>query len=699
MFGNMRQSKIDVRSMPLKDLLTSIAQGHLQMPRFQREFVWPISQTRELLDSMYKEFPIGTLFFWQATSDQTDIIRELTYLGIPAPQPHQPVAYILDGQQRLTSLYAAGNGLKVDSRDYSNIRLDLQAAAEYEENKEDFEGNLFVSPRSSDTTRFVPFHSILTMDYDIYDALPKEYKAIYQAAQNRFSTYPFSVVWVREQPLNEVVEIFQRINQGGKRLSSYDLVCANLWSTEFNFREQVKTLNRQLADSFGPIEEGIVPQALALILEGKSSQSVQLRLKTESVQTIWPDVHKAILRAVDFLRNNLGVIRSEFLPYGPILSLLTMFFYELKGKALSAEHRRILWEWFWKTSASEWYSVASREKINADGQRLRQLLGNEDIQWPTRELFSSDALKQVSMRSATSALRNTVLCLLALQQPRNFKDGSPVNLTHDFFSTLAKAERHHVFPVAFLKKQNVAARHVFLLPNFIFIPGELNKEISDKAPSTYLTQYQNENPNFRTDVYSHLVPIGPDSPVWENNFEKFLTARAELITRTLYRLLEAGPEEESEDAAEPHPLIETVELQLRDIIDAKLQAVGGADYWQSAVPNNVQNQVNQKIGQHLTANPYLNPSKFTNGRDRLNFCDVGNYITVIKHNWSQFQSVFHNQDILLRYLNDFRVYRNYIAHINQDVMTETARLNGEAAALWLQEVMQAYRSVEEEIEE
>lgn len=97
MFAGLQQSKIEVQPMKLSDLLTTMAQGNLQMPRFQREFVWPVSKTRALLDSMYKEYPIGTLFFWQAPSDEAAlIIRELTDLQIPAPQPHQQISFILE---------------------------------------------------------------------------------------------------------------------------------------------------------------------------------------------------------------------------------------------------------------------------------------------------------------------------------------------------------------------------------------------------------------------------------------------------------------------------------------------------------------------------------------------------------------------------------------------------------------------------
>jgi hypothetical protein len=85
---------------------------------------------------MFKEFPIGTLFFWQASAEQALIFRELEELHIPLPNPHQNISYILDGQQRLTSLYAAGNALQIGSNDYGNICLDLEVARDYEANKE-----------------------------------------------------------------------------------------------------------------------------------------------------------------------------------------------------------------------------------------------------------------------------------------------------------------------------------------------------------------------------------------------------------------------------------------------------------------------------------------------------------------------------------------------------------------------------------
>lgn len=702
MFGTIQQSKIEVRTMPLGDFLSLVAQGQLQIPRFQREFVWPITKTRALLDSMFKEFPIGTFFFWQAPPDQAIIFREMEDLRIPPPKPHQQISYILDGQQRLTSLYAAGNALTIGSRDYGGICIDLETAQAFEADGDGFDDEIFVNRRAPDNKRYVRFNDVLTGNLTVYDQLSPEGKAIFQTARQRFTTYPFSVVWVRDQPLGEVVEIFQRINQGGKRLSSYDLVCANLWSESFNFRQKVATLNKQFADKgFGEIDENIVPQAIALIMTGKSSQSEQLRLKSEEVETVWPNVSKALLRAVDFLRNNLGVRRSEFLPYGGILSLLTMFFYELSGKSMTAEYRTVLWRWFWWTSASEGYSYASREKINKDAEFLKGVLAGESAERSWQVSIGTDALLRVSMKSTTSALRNTFLCLLALEGPRNFKDGTAVNLSLDFFSTLARAERHHVFPVNFLKQQQIAANRVHLLPNFVFISADLNREISDRAPSDYMAENQAENPGFEADVRTHLLPIGDKSAIWSDNYDEFLVQRASALVKRLNQLLDIGPnaaisplDSITDDAA--HQVIESVELQLRDLIDDRLSAVGGTMYWEQTVSEGLQQKVNAKIGQHVTAHPWVNPAVYASGRKKLDFCEIGDYIAIIKANWSQFSMLFGNQDIALRHFEDFRRYRNLVSHNNKQELTNVMRKNAEAAIIWLQGVFDANPGYEAE---
>lgn len=692
----MQVPKIAVQQLELASLLNQMKQGNLQIPRFQREFVWTTSKTRALLDSMFKEFPIGTFFFWQAPNGFAHFFRKLDELQIPAPQPGFPTSYILDGQQRLTSLFVTINGLTIGSQDYSRICIDLQRAAECIANQEDgYEEDIFVT-RDPNNVRYVSVAEMLGNNFhEAYKTVPDEWKDLLNNVRNRFTTYPFSVVWVREQPLGEVVEIFQRINQGGKRLSRYDLICANLWTPEFDFRKQVATFNQQLAEQgFGQVDETIITQAFALILRDKCTTAVELDMRTDEVRDAWFDVITAVRQAVDFAQANLGVKRAEFLPYRGILAVLAYYFYHLPSDAMTDAHRRVLWQWFWQVALSERYSSTSPSRMAQDSRKLRQLIDGETVEFSYGSKATAGSVARVSMTSTTSALRNAILCLLALRQPLNFKDNSPVNLSDPFFSTFTKAERHHIFPSAFLQKQGISSRRVHLAANFCFLPPSLNKEISDKSPSQYFATYQKENPTFQRAIDSHLVPVQPGSPVWEDDYEAFVQQRAAIIAAALNQFLESGPVIGDSQTflfdGKESETVKFIEVALRDLIDDRLTAVAGEYYWKQAIPGDVQTNAKERIRRHLEKHPYMGWEDFPVGRKRLDQCDVSDYDKIVRRNWSAFSDIFGDKYAFSQHMAAFREFRNSVAHNYEpnDVQKKLA----EASIIWLEQVLNQYNN-------
>lgn len=692
MFSAMQQSKIEVRPMPLKDLLVNMSNGHLQMPRFQREFVWPISKTRALLDSMYKEFPIGSLFFWQAPPDQASIFRELKELGIPKPMPNQAVSFILDGQQRLTSLYATGNGLTLKSSDYSRVCIDLQRAAEYDEfHDEGFDKDIFVA-RAPDNRRYVSFRDLLQGDFSVYNTVIDSLKPTFQRANSRFSGYPFSVVWVRDQPLGEVVEIFQRINQGGKRLSGYDLVCANLWTEDFNFRKRVENLIQQVAtDNFGSIDTRVVPQAISLILFGKMSHTNQLKITTKQVEDIWPEVVEAFTKAIDFAKTNLGVKRASFFPYLGHIPVLTYCFYQLHGKSLTAEQRQILWDWFWSVALSERYSAASQTRVAEDVAKLTKAFVGEEVVFDYESRVTKDSVSKLSMLSQTSSVRNAILCMMSLRQPKNIKDGAIINLNSNFFEQLTKPERHHIFSINYVRKhRNITNRSVHLIANFAFIPAELNWEISKEDPSSYMTLFKDKNPSFESDAISNLIRTDNESAIWRDDFYTFIDQRSDLIARSLNNLLKQDIKESSAHEGREYEVVKSIELQLRDLIDDQLKAIAGENYWKRMIPGRVKENAQKYIDKRLKEHPYENVAMYSQGRLRLDFCFVYDYEQIILANWNDFESVFSDKKLFQKHMEAFRKLRNPTAHNSLNLLNDVEKKLIEAAVMWIQQCIDAY---------
>lgn len=691
----MQLPKIDVQPLKLAQLLNDMKAGRLLVPRFQRNFIWSLAKTRALLDSMYKEYPIGTFFFWRAPSNATSLFRPLTELNIYSTPNGQPVSYILDGQQRLTSLYVTIEGIKLDTKDYNRICIDLDAATRYDQSLQDeFNTDIFVS-RSGDNHRYIAVHKLVGSEHlSIYNKVPQEWQQAFNKAYNLLQTYPFSVVWIQEQNLEDAIEIFQRINQSGKKLTRYDLLCANVWTETFDFREIVDGLNRRFErKGFGKLGESVFTQTFALILKDNCTTEAELSLTTDEIINNQPQIAKSLELAIDFLVNNLGVKRAEYLPYQGILTVLSHYFYRAVEGKISAHEREFLWNWFWQVTLSERYSASTAPKMAEDARKLQSLKAGEDIVFNYSVKITPEAVARTKMTTTASALRNATICMLALKQPKNLRNGSPVDVKDSFFSSVVKAERHHIFSDNFLRNKKLSSQQVHLLPNFCFIPVELNQDISIRTPSEYLNEYQQVNPEFEAAATSHLLLIDSNAAIWRDDFATFIEERSQLIANELKRMLDMKP-----DGVVPStnisPLIEIankvdqIEVSLRNLIDHRLKSVIGTNYWKLAIPSDVITYTKERIKERLDKHPHLDWGSYPPGRSRLDFCDVAHYEKILLKNWGGFEELFKMKDELQRHISAYRTIRNCVQH--NRIPTEIETKNGEAAILWLESVIDKY---------
>jgi hypothetical protein len=688
--SGMGLPKIQVLPSTLARLLNDMHFGRLQVPRFQREFVWPLTKTRELLDSMYKEFPIGTFFLWHAPPGTPSLIRPLRDIGIPDPPANTDVAYILDGQQRLTSLFVTIFGLSLGSRNYGRISMDLETATRYDQTQDDsFEEDIFVY-HTPDNERYVAVQDLVGLgSLMIFNQLPTKWQPAFNKAYNLFQTYPFSVVWIDGQDLSNAIVIFQRINQSGQRLSRYDLVCANVWTHTFDFRKRVSLLNEKFRQrGFGILHETIYTQAFALIVLDKCTTEAELSLTTDDLLREWDRAVTALEVAVDFACTNLGVKRAEFLPYRGMLPVLAYYFYHAHTSAISAKERKALWNWFWRVALSERYSSTSPSRMAEDAQKLRSVRAGQEVIFDYPTHVTLDAILETTMTSTTSALRNAMLCMLALRRPLNFKDGSPVNLGDEFFADLKRAERHHIFPVAYLKRQGRDTDEVHRLPNFCFIPADLNKEISDQEPASYMKRYRDDNPAFGSAAESQVLPVGPDEAIWRNDFDGFLKTRARILADTLNRLPDsplpvAKPDYEYE--------VDQLEVRLREFIDHRLTAVFGRNYWRRAIPGDAKERVAKAIEEHISRNQTEDETHLASGRRQLDFCDVSDYERIILANWQYFGQTFSSEKAQFQvHLGSYRTLRNCVQH--NRVPNDIELQMGRAAMTWLGRALGKYES-------
>lgn len=681
-----QEQRIAVKGDQLANLIASVAEGDYRIPQFQREFVWPKGKIRELFDSIYREFPIGSFFLWRAGREHNGLFRHTVAFDVPPVDEHDSVSFILDGQQRITSLYVALMGLTVrqngSATDYSRICFDLK------EEK-------FVD-RAPDNKRYVSVSDIWGQDsLMLSHELDKEYLPAFQKCWRTLQTYPISIVEVRDKDLADVCKIFQRINQSGKRLDRFDLISAMTFRLDFDLREKFRddVTAPLAAKNFGQISPAIVTQLLALAKDGQCTERHEFGLTSEDIQGRWKPAVDAILLAADTLRKNMGVANSDYLPYDAILTLLAYYFLKSGKRSPSSEHLVWLNRWFWRSAFGQRYSAGGPTRMGQDAALLDKLIGGGTKPFELPLNLSVPDLVKVRMPQTRSAVRNAFLCLLAIRDPKHLVNNSSLDLVGGSVSGFTESEKHHIFPKAFLRDHGPTGADIHSLPNFCFLPSELNKRINDSKPSEYFPALRKENPKFEVAAATHLLPKSTSECITNDDYLEFLEVRGQLILDEVRRLCgEVTTPREGEQQGAVHDL----ERRLRDVIHGVLSAKAGDKYWKQCVPQDVRENAEKRIQQAIMKYPDMRREDVSAPRSRLDYVNVMDYLTIIQNgaNWPAFEAIFRKKHELERYLSGFSEYRNALMHTRE--MTELVETNGKAALIWFASILPGEETPEPE---
>jgi hypothetical protein len=679
---------IDPGKYLFPSLMNDIEHGRVRLPPFQRDFVWSPPKVIDLMDSIYKGYPIGSFFYWKASREYVTLFRDIKSLSLPSPAPDQELFFILDGQQRLTSIWATFKGATINEDNYARICLNLEAAATYEVGDSEVRRTAKVFEEAdADNVKLVSLRDILSdkiQTYDVIrDSLPPEKKEIISKARDRFRSYPFSVVKIFDLQLDDAVEVFQRINQGGKRLTRFELVAANCWSESFDLAKVVKEFNERLKErtSFGKVEPITFVQAMALIKFEQCKTEHELKLSSRTVQELWPRVSKAIGDSIDWMRDNYGVMRGGMLPYEAMLAVLACYFSE-HGTNVPPQHKTWLDRWFWRSAFSERYSKSTNTQMANDAKGIRELIGGK-LELPNYPLsVSKKAVIEMKM-NRSGAARKGVLCILANAKPKHFVTGADVSLAKDHFSELKDPNAHHIFPKMFLKKLKRYVEEVHLVPNFCFLPADLNKKIKDRRPSEYFADFRGKDPHnahFEGALRSHLIPSGSDSPIWNDDYDEFLRRRAELIWAEILKATDEG-DIYSSGAPVPRDLarlaVDEIEVKLRRVVHETLESQAGAEYWKLCVPTDVQDTVKKKIGERTRSKLI---TRIDDPLIRLQYADIMDHHKIIDKNWEWFEGRFGSREELKSHFLALKNYRNPLGHARD--MDPIDQKRGEAGILW-----------------
>jgi hypothetical protein len=519
------EQKIEIiNNWNLKKIFNELENGNIKIPRFQRGYVWERSKIVKLLNSIYRQYPIGSFFIWVASLEYKNFCREMTELNLPEKPESSKYSFILDGQQRITSLYVALKGKKLNGSDFSTICFNL-------EKKE------FQIPRLKNEKHNIPAWKLF--DTTAYGDILSEYvvndrpKAeVWRECQQIFTDYPISVIRTLEMDLEQVVNIFERINQGGKRLSLFDLVHASAWSPNFDLREKIKEFNNKAnIKNFGGIEEEVFIQSLSLNKFDDCRSQNQLNLTAEIASLIWEVTIKCIELSIDYLRT-LGVRFIDFIPYNSFLPVIQYYFYKSGNSTIKYEHVKLIENWFWTATFSQRYSSSSLTLMKEDAIWIYKLAKNEIEENVFGVSITLKELLKIKMQNK-SVIKNGVLCLMALENPKDFDNGQMVILDRTNASRSNSKENHHFFPFSLRQEFGTDSNGINCLLNFVLISSRLNREISNDYPSKYILNYEANNDKIQEHLLSHFINNDALDAAKADDFHTFIQKRGELLLHNI----------------------------------------------------------------------------------------------------------------------------------------------------------------------
>lgn len=518
------------QSTGLSSLLNDIDSGRIKIPQFQRQYVWEKKAAAQLLDSIAKGFPIGTFILWE-TQEELRSIRNIGNHNLPETPAGHVAQYILDGQQRITSLYTCFKGLKIirngKKENFAEIYVDLEASEDEEV--------VTLYYNEENPNRYVTITDLL---YGKLSVLARQYTEEgldkIDLYKERFKSYQFSLVILKNASLDVATDVFTRLNVGGKTLTLFEIMVAKTYDSNQNFDLSTKfdQLIDELGEDYKTISSSTVLQVISLILKKDCTRKQILRLDKQVFINTWDSVTLAIKKAIDYFKNYYGIPVSKILPYDALIVPFSYFFYFHPDRPLDKK-RRFLQDFFWRVSLSERYSSGVETKLGKDIRRIENILKDELPSYDFEVNVSTEKIIEQGWFSISRSFIKAILCLYASKGPKSFADNSRVHIDNAWLQIATSKNYHHFFPKAYLKSINEDEFYINHVLNITIVDDYLNKRIiRAKAPSVYMKDFKNKNSLLSETMSTHL--IDPDTyGVWDDNYDLFFSKRAEIVSEEL----------------------------------------------------------------------------------------------------------------------------------------------------------------------
>ena len=522
----------DVRS--IQDLLGQIRRGEILLPEFQRGYVWNRDQVRGLVQSLYHRHPTGHLLLWKTYKPSP--VRG----GKVREDGHSLL--LLDGQQRLTSLHVLFEGEAPPFYEGESLFFDLYFHIQTEEFRFFQKTLMEKNPAWISVHEFL--HQGLSAVLENLEELDEERRELIQQNLSRLSrldkirdyTYTVDQVSGEEFSVEEVVNIFNRVNKAGTTLTKADLALAHVCSIWPEAREEMRTFQRAMGGHGFGVDFNFIVRCLAGVATGSVMlEGAFLQVAAEDLKSGWKKMQAAFEHLINVLRHEAFIDDLGDLPTNYVLVPMTIYLARQDGAFPTDVIKRRFIRWMYVAGIWARYSGSTETKLQQDvalvaGCDLDPTLELEDAILRERGRVTLEASDLVVGGAGTSLAKFSYV-LARAREARDWFTG--IRLYDKAVGGKNGLESHHIVPKAVLRKAGFdgdADRKIINeLANRAFLTQKANRTISSTTPDKYLPEVEDTQPGA---LRAQCVPM--DRTLWNpENYIEFLAARRHLLAEAM----------------------------------------------------------------------------------------------------------------------------------------------------------------------
>ena len=544
--------------MKVSTILDLIDEGDMALPKFQRGYVWNRDQVRGLMESLYQRHPVGSLLVWVTPSDSAD------HRGTQSLSPGV-VRLLLDGQQRITSLYGIIRGKPPAFFDGSK-----RAFTDLYFNIDTEEFRFYQATRMKGDPRWIDVSVLMQKGDDGLGAQIGELSALPELAP-KIGDYIgrlTRVLGIREIELHTeevtgsdktvdvVVDIFNRVNSGGTKLSQGDLALAKICGSWPEGREAMQEILTRWKQNGYTFSLDLLLRILNAVVTGEARFSYLHNRSTAEIQDGLKRAEKAVDTTLNMISGRFGLDHDRVFFGRYALPVMARYIDRRGGHLSGAQERDRLLAWYFQSAMWGRFSGSTESTLDVDFEATESLDGAID------RLFDNLRLWHGSLQIEPAHFRGWSLgarfypVLYALTRVGEAQDwGTGLPLKSNLLGNMNRLEVHHIFPKSLLYKAGYRKSEVNAIANFCFLTKDTNLKIGARPPAEYFLEVDKQHPGA---LASQWIPQDPE--LWQiENFPRFLEARQHLLADAANGLLEqlhhvaqpTPPADAHEDARTP----------------------------------------------------------------------------------------------------------------------------------------------------